>query len=412
MRKSRTETSPDFAQNAAHFQSARRRFPAMLLGMALCGLFACGQGAERAEPAAPSDDSDAHATAQTTAALLWSRPRTLSSTQKLNELATITPSLCSSVVMDGNTAVFNDTYRFRVIVMTYSSGRWQTQATVSPTLPGYTPGYPYCFSMALHGDTLVLGHQIMYASWGSYWAPQGAVFVFRRSGTTWTQQQALIGFGTEGLGIRVAVAGDLLVAATASGDYLRTYRFGGGTWTILPAGGVALRARPSEIALSGKRMVLADDNNTARVYETDDTRWNLVEDLAGPSGYWGISARLQADQLAVMWKGPGRPTPPHTFVQMYQAVAGRFVSGQRIEHPEHPDQDHLGYRLTMDRDWLVTHDSEKGLSFAYHQIAGSWLAAWTIVAGRAHMAVQGNQVLLGPPRFSSTAAPGEAFTLR
>ena len=412
MHKSQTETSPDFAQNAAHFQPANRRFRPMLLGMTLCSLFACGQGADRADPASPPDETDAQATAQTSAALLRSRPPILPPTQKLSELSTITPSLCSSVVMDGNTAVFNDTYRFRAVIMTYSGGRWQTQATVTPTLPGYTPGFPYCFSMALHGDTLVLGHHIMYTPSGSYWAPQGSVFVFRRSGTTWTQQQALIGFGTEGLGIRVAVSDDLLVAVTASGDYLRTYRFSGGMWTLLPAGGVALRARPSEMAFSGKRLAIADSNDTARDYETDGTRWALVEDLAGPRGYWSVSTQLQADQLAVMWKGPGRPTPPHTFVQMYQAVVGRFVSGQRIEHPEYPDQDHLGYRLTMDRDWLVTHDSEKGLSFVYRQSAGSWTDSWTIVSGRAHMAVRGSQVLLGPLRYTSTAVPGEAFTLR
>lgn len=413
MRKLQTQTSPDFTPDVAHSQAVGCRFAATLLGLSLIFLSACGGPIDPAESDVPAEEGALAGTWQASAALYGRRPPMLSSTQKLTDLSTLTSSLCSSVVMDGNTAVFNDTYRFRAVIMTYSGGRWQTQATVTPTAPGYTPGFPYCFSMALQGDTLVLGHHILYAASGSYWSPQGAVFVFRRSGTTWTQQQALIGFGPdEGLGIRVAVSGDLLVAVTAKGDYLRTYRFSGGAWTLMPAGGVALRSRPIEMSFSGKRLAIADSNDTARIYETDDARWTVVQDLAGPTGYWAISAQLQADRLAVLWKGPGRPTPSHTFVQMYQAVAGRFAAGPRIEHPEYPREEHLGYRVTMDRDWLVTHDSENGLSFVYRQAAGSWIDAWTIEAGRAHMAVQGSQVLRGPMRYGSNPPVPESYTLR
>lgn len=406
------ECAPDFAQNAACQKKAVRHPLAPFLAAAFVCLVGCGHGAGDLSAEATHDDP----TAQYGAALTRSLPTVLSSSQTLTEVSTLSSSLCATVAMDGNTALFNDSYALRAVVVAFSGGRWQKQATLIPSLPGYVASYPYCPTIALSGDTAVLGYSQMYGPGSSAWTPQGAVFVFRRSGTTWTQEQALIGWGSSGLGIQIALSGDRLVAVTQAGNFLATYRRTAGTWTRLPFASLNLRSPPRQLSLVGNVLAIADGNSTTQVYQTDDVRWTLVDDLAGPVGYTSESVQLQADRLAVMWAGQGRASlPRHTFVQLYQVMAGRWVATQKIEHPYYKplERDHLGWRLTFDRDWLLTHDSENGSSFAFRDIAGSWLPSWTIHSGRAHLAVQGSQVLRGQHRYGgySSMVP-EAFTLR
>lgn len=406
------ECPPDFAQNSACQKKAACHLLGPFLAAAFVCLVGCGHGAGDLSVEATRDEP----TAQSGAALAWWLPPILSSSQTLTEVSALSSSLCSTVAMDGNTALFNDSYALRAVVVAFVGGRWQKQATLIPSLPGYVASYPYCPTIALSGDTAVLGYSQMYGPGSSAWTPQGAVFVFRRSGTTWTQEQALIGWGSSGLGIQIALSGDRLVAVTQAGDFLSTYRRTAGSWTRLPLASLNLRSGPRQLSLVGNVLAIADGNSTAQVYQTDDVRWTLVDDLAGPVGYTSESVQLQADRLAVMWAGQGRASlPRHTFVQLYQVMAGRWVATQKIEHPYYKplERDHLGWRLTFDRDWLLTHDSENGSSFAFRDIAGSWLPSWTIHSGRAHLAVQGSQVLRGQHRSGGYASTvPEAFTLR
>jgi hypothetical protein len=109
-----------------------------------------------------------------------------------------------------------------------AAGSWTLQATLTSTSVGVDDGFGD--TVALSGDSAVVG-----APWQS--SSTGSVYVFVRSGTTWTEQAKLQPVGVlEGdqLGAAVAVDGDALVAGAwgqrklAGGAYF--FARSGTTW--------------------------------------------------------------------------------------------------------------------------------------------------------------------------------------
>ena len=111
-----------------------------------------------------------------------------------------------------------------VYVFTRSSGVWSQQAYIKASNTG--AGDAFGFSVALDGDTLAVGAYAEASSATGINGDQsdnsasssGAVYVFTRSGTTWTQQAYVKASNAEGgdvFGISVALSGDTLaVGAT------------------------------------------------------------------------------------------------------------------------------------------------------------------------------------------------------
>jgi hypothetical protein len=138
-------------------------------------------------------------------------------------------------------------------VFTRSGTTWtQEQKLVGTGTNGRVAWDNFGWSVAISGDTAVIGayRQDYDASGANLQADAGAAYVFTRSGTTWTQEQKLVGTGTNGrvasdnFGVRVAISGDTAVigaigqAYDVSGTNLLTsagaaYLFtrSGTTWT-------------------------------------------------------------------------------------------------------------------------------------------------------------------------------------
>lgn len=148
---------------------------------------------------------------------------------------------------DGDTAVFGvqtynpGGYANRGIAYVYvrSGATWVLQATLEPSdtpaVAGNGPGFGG--SVAISGNTIAVGAPGWDNGTGASNRDFGAVYIFTRSGTTWTEQQKIIGGGatgnTEGFGRGVAVDGDRFIASTDDEDgdgYIRIYKRTGTTW--------------------------------------------------------------------------------------------------------------------------------------------------------------------------------------
>ena len=119
----------------------------------------------------------------------------------------------NAVALDGGTALvsilrsneFAEPLRRAVEVHVLSAGAWTRQATLVPNDPDSNANFGY--SLAIQGDTAVVG-----AITADY---RGAVYVFRRQGTSWTQHSKLIApdaYDRQHLGERVAIDGDTVIA--------------------------------------------------------------------------------------------------------------------------------------------------------------------------------------------------------
>ena len=132
-----------------------------------------------------------------------------------------------SVSVDGDTAVigaYRDNYDAgsdfgSVYVFTRSGGTWTQQAKLNAT-DGATNDF-FGISVAVDGDTVVIGTP----NDDAVGLDSGSAYVFTRSGTTWTQQaklNATDGAAGDLFGYSVAIDGDTAVIGAHGDDYLPT----------------------------------------------------------------------------------------------------------------------------------------------------------------------------------------------
>ena len=201
----------------------------------------------------------------------------------------------TSVAIDGNTVVVgadqdddNGASSGSAYVFVRSGTTWSQQAKL--TASDGAANDLFASSVAISGDTAVAasaGHDTPATG-------AGAVYVFVRSGTTWSQQQKLTASDAgvnDFLGTSIGISGDTL-AVGATGDNTNgtaagaAYLFGrsGTTWTqsqkLLPSDGAASDFFGGSIAIDANRVAVgasrdddtATDSGSAYVFAGDDLK--------------------------------------------------------------------------------------------------------------------------------------------
>jgi hypothetical protein len=144
-------------------------------------------------------------------------------------LAYPTNAYGDSMAVDGTTAVVGGPNS--VIVYTQSGALWNQQATLTPD--DYTPQGDFGIQVAISGDVaLALAQPSDSSGQEAHF-----VYVFARSGTTWTQQAKLIPNGLADTNdphftFSMGVSGNTAVIAASAGLYVFTRT--GTTWSAAP----------------------------------------------------------------------------------------------------------------------------------------------------------------------------------
>jgi hypothetical protein len=120
------------------------------------------------------------------------------------------------------------TFSGAAYVFTRTSGVWsQQQKLVGTGANGRVSMDYFGNSVAISGDTVIAGAvgQGCDAAGANYVLQAGAAYVFTRTAGAWTQQQKLVGTGTNGrvsmdlFGYSVAISGDTVIAGAVGQDY-------------------------------------------------------------------------------------------------------------------------------------------------------------------------------------------------
>ena len=298
--------------------------PWRLLVVAALGLptAACGEGAP----------SDRPMTART------SHPLTVTADQKLTASdGQLNDFFGSSVDIDADTIIvgaFTDlgtgdagqADAGAAYVFARSGGTWTEQQKL--TAMDAEAGDELGFSVAVEGDTAVVGarHEDEAAT------NAGAVYVFERAGTTWTETQKLTasdGAANDELGKAVAMSGDTFVAGAFSVDGMATPEGGtptnvgaayvfvqsGATWTeqatLTASDGEAFDVFGEAVAIDGDTVVVGatgDDDGAsgagaAYVFVRSGTTWTeqqkLVPDDPTDGSQFGHSVAIAGDVVLV-----------------------------------------------------------------------------------------------------------------
>jgi hypothetical protein len=161
-----------------------------------------------------------------------------------------------------------------VRIYTRSGSTWTLQQTIQPSILSLTYfGSSMFFSTT--ADQLVIGN----SQESSF---TGAVYMFSRSGSTWTQNAAFSGTTNSNFGITVAVNSDASSAFIGYGNLTgpKWYTRSGSTWTDNGSVGTGIYTIPYSTSVSNDSNYLAINNN---VYYPSNT-WSTYSSAGSYGG--------------------------------------------------------------------------------------------------------------------------------
>jgi hypothetical protein len=207
-----------------------------------------------------------------------------------------------SVSLSGETVVIganqDDSSRGSIYVFTRSGGSWNQQQKLIAS--DAAAGDQLGFSVSVSGDTVVAG---AYQDDSS----RGSVYVFTRSGSTWTQQRKLTASDAasgDWFGYSVAVSGDTVIVGAPRDDdggnaTGSTYVFtrGGSTWSQQQKLTAADRAEADQF---GSSVSVSGDTLIVGAYANDESGESSgsVYVFARSGSIWNQQAKLTASDAA------------------------------------------------------------------------------------------------------------------
>lgn len=268
----------------------------------------------------------------------------------------------------------SDQGSIHVFVRNGTSWAFQQKLTASDGMGADQLG----FALALEGDTLVAGAYTVGSS-------RGAVYVFTRSGTAWTQQPRLLapdGAGNDQFGYAVALSGGtLLVGAhyddTARGSAYVFTRAGAApntSWTfqqkLTASDGAALDRFGASVAIHGDTAAVGalnhdvngrTDQGSAYVFTRSGTVWTQQPQITASDGAagdeFGSAVALHGDTLAVgAWafgNAPNRPGSVYIFARNGTAPNAAWAQRQRLVPTDAKGNDGFGQSVALSADLLV-----------------------------------------------------------
>jgi hypothetical protein len=207
-----------------------------------------------------------------------------------------------------------------IFVFTRSGSTWTQQQAITATVTGTPAGDQVGFMVRINSTGDLIAAAAPYEENG------GKVYTFTRSGSTWTQQQAISGSDTVasdlfGLQISMNGAGDLMAATGNSSTSVYIFTRSGSTWTqqqqINKPGagdfrGVSVSRNGDVIAISAK-------DEATYVYQDVGGTWTLVKTLTPTGiasgdyyGEWSTHISQDGNWIAVgapREDGPGNTVP-------------------------------------------------------------------------------------------------------
>jgi hypothetical protein len=299
-------------------------------------------------------------------------------------------------------------------------------------------------SVALAGATAVVG------------APRndergtdaGAAYVFARSGASWTQQAKLTaadGAGNENFGTAVAVAGDTaLVGAIFASDagssaFGAVYVFvrSGASWTqqakLVPPDGVADDQFGTSVALAGDTAVVGavhhsaggDRSGAAYVFVRSGATWILQAQLTAADGadndFFGTSVALAGDTAVIGAVNAAGSTAQAGAAYAFVRSGTTWTQQAKLTAADGAAFDHFGTSVALAGDTALvgaSRSQDAGAAYAFVRSGATWTQQTRLTADDgeggnafgAAVALAGDTAVIGSPFDSPLgAASGSTY---
>lgn len=286
-------------------------------------------------------------------------------------------------------------------VFTRGASAWLQQARL--TASNGANGDQFGYSVAVHGDTALVGapNRVVSGSTG-----RGTAYVFRKSGTLWSEQAQLTGSGTEAadwFGHSVALeAGIAAVGAPATlGGAGRAYVFAdtGGSWSqqashAVPALGEFGSALGASIALDGGSLLAGAPNREVDGNQKQGAAFFVANaaavsaipqqvSVAGSSAIKGFGYSVDTHNGTALVSASmsfGGPDASPAAVYVYTYENNQWRRQARLEPPEPLTVDGFGASVAVFGDLALVGApsatvggvAERGAVYAYRRSGSTW----------------------------------------
>ncbi|HEV3470553.1 MAG TPA: thrombospondin type 3 repeat-containing protein [Pyrinomonadaceae bacterium] len=369
----------------------------------------------------------------------------------------------NSVAVSGDTAVVGafvdddpvrgaNTGAAYVFVRTGTTWALQQKLTAGDALAGDRFGS----AVAIDGDTIAVG--AMFADVGAA-GNAGKVYVFTRSGSTWTEQQQLTASdfkSSDNLGASVAIDGDTIAAGANSYDLPGVLDAGaayvfvraGGVWTeqqkLTAASPAAFDRLGHSAAIDGDTIIAGAPSDpvqavpgnagAAYVFTRSGSVWGEQQKLTAGDGVlfdrFGLAVGLSGDTALVGAPLSDTPLVPNAGAAYVFARSGAvWAEQQKLSHtdfdPELEPDDNFGDSVAVAGDALVvgadlddtslSTGTNRGFAYLYTRGGAGWAAQKQLAAGDgdrqdffgSSVALGGDTVLVGAARDNLLTLAGE-----
>jgi prepilin-type N-terminal cleavage/methylation domain-containing protein len=312
-----------------------------------------------------------------------------------------------AVAIDGDTVVVGadgdddkGTNSGSAYVFTRTGATWTQQAKLVPADGDVSDWFGY--AVAVDGDTVVVGAHGDDDK-GTY---SGSAYVFVRTGGTWTQQAKLVpADGTEGdwFGVSVAVDGDTVVVGAYGDDdkgadsgsvyvFTRT----GATWTqqakLLAADGAAYDYFGYAVAVDADTVVVGArydddkgaDSGSVYVFTRTGRTWTQQAKLTAADGtagdYFGEAVAVDADTIVVGAYYDDDKGDNSGSAYVFVRTGGTWTQQAKLTAPDGTAGDYFGWAVAVDGDTVVVGaygDDDKGDNSGSAYVFVRTGATWT-----------------------------------
>ena len=261
-----------------------------------------------------------------------------------------------------------------VYVYVRSGTTWSLQQTINNPSP--TSEDWFGISVSIYGDTLVVGANLDETGGG---INTGSVYIYTRSGTTWSLQQTISNptpVDADYFGGSVSLYGDTLVVGTSSDDTGATdagsvyvYTRSGTTWslqqTINNPSPVASDYFGNSVSLYGDTLVAAasqDDTGASNagsvyVYVRSGVTWSLQQTINNPTpvvdDIFGVSICIYDDTLVIGASQDDTGATNAGSVYVYTRFGSTWSLQETISSLTPVASDLFGHSVTLYSDTLV-----------------------------------------------------------
>ena len=317
-----------------------------------------------------------------------------------------------AVALDGDTMVVGARYdgttasqAGAAYVFIRHGTSWTQQAVLLASDGAVADKFGY--SVAISGNTVVVGAFNDDAPLSN----SGSAYVFVRSGTTWTQQQKLTAgdaAADQEFGNAVAINGDLIAVGEHFADLPSASEAGavyifarsGTVWTqtqkLVPSGGVILGNYFGEsLAISGHKLVVGSDGadipftaaGSVYVFVESGGVFSLEQKLSIPSGAngddFGFSVAIDGTTLvggALQYSAvPGQPAFGAAYV--YEFDGANWISQGRLTASDGAAFDRFGYSVAVHGNTVavgareadpVASGGDVGAAYVFTRTGATW----------------------------------------